>query len=86
MIGVEVEDQAPAITAEESHQLFNPYYRGDDPHKRHLPGLGLGLAVSKRTVEMHVGRIWGQSEVARGNIFAFFLPLHREGTSEGTSN
>ena len=82
---VEVEDQAPAITPEESRRIFNPYYRGAEHDKRRLPGLGLGLAICRRILEMHGGRIWVQSEVGKGNTFVFALPLHGEGTRGDTS-
>jgi signal transduction histidine kinase len=76
---IEVENQAPAISAEEREHLFDPYYRGEDPNKLHLPGLGLGLAISKQIVELHGGKIWVQSEEGKGNTFAFSLPLYRGG-------
>jgi len=72
IIVVEVKDSAPAITEEEKEKLFDPYYRGDTK-SRHTPGLGLGLAVCKKLVELHQGPIWVAPEPG-GNIFAFSLP------------
>jgi signal transduction histidine kinase len=72
---IEVEDSAPAVTEEEKGKLFNPYYRGDDADKRQrFPGLGLGLAISRRLVELHQGEIWVETKPVEGNIFAFSLP------------
>ncbi len=72
-IVVEVKDSGPAITEEEKEKLFDPYYRGDT-NRRRVPGLGLGLAISKKLVELHQGRIWVEGEHEKGNIFAFSLP------------
>ena len=71
---VEVEDSALSITERERKKIFDPYYRSEDSMKRErFPGLGLGLSVSKRIVELHQGEIWVKSQARRGNIFAFSL-------------
>jgi len=74
-IVVEVKDSAPAIPEEEKVKLFDPYYRGEDADKRQrFPGLGLGLAISRKLVELHQGEIWVDSKSRKGNTFAFSLP------------
>jgi len=71
---VEVEDSALPITEREKKKIFDPYYRSEDPGKRErFSGLGLGLSVSKRIVELHQGEIWVKGQAGRGNIFAFSL-------------
>jgi signal transduction histidine kinase len=76
---VEVEDSAPIIDEEEKPRIFNPYYRGDDADKRErYPGLGLGLATTKKLVELHKGEIWIRSKPGKGNIFGFSLPTSEE--------
>jgi len=73
---VEVEDSAPAVTEGEKMRLFDAYYRGEDVGKRErFSGLGLGLTISKKIVELHQGEIWVESKPGKGNIFAFSLPV-----------
>jgi len=72
---VEVEDSAPAIREEDKTKLFDPYYRGgDDDERERIPGLGLGLAICRRLIELHQGKIWIENEPGKGNIFVFSLP------------
>lgn len=79
-IVVEVKDSAPAIPEGEKAKLFDPYYRGEDADKKqHFPGLGLGLAISRKLVELHQGEIWVDSKPRKGNTFAFSLPALEQG-------
>jgi signal transduction histidine kinase len=79
---VEVDDSAPVVTEEEKRKLFDPYYRGEDADKRkRLPGLGLGLAISKKLVDLHQGQIWVESKPGKGNTFAFSLPVLAQRTN-----
>ena len=73
---VEVEDSALAVTEAEKTKLFDPYYRSQDAEKRErFPGLGLGLAIAKKILELHQGEIWVENKQTKGNIFAFSLPI-----------
>ena len=83
-VEVEVIDSAPAITEEEKTKIFSPYYRGDDAKERMLPGIGLGLTICKKLVELHNGDMWVHSNAGgKGNIFAFSLPTLPQVTDKG---
>lgn len=77
---VEVDDSAPIIPEEDRARIFEPYYRGEDTEKRNrMPGLGLGLTISRRLVRLHGGEMSFRTEPGRGNTFFFTIPLSREG-------
>ncbi|MBI2869525.1 MAG: GAF domain-containing protein [Chloroflexi bacterium] len=77
---VEVEDSAQPITEAEKKRIFEPYYRGENAEKRQrLPGLGLGLTISRRLIELQHGEMWLETREGKGNIFAFSLPVSRAG-------
>jgi len=73
---VSVKDTAPIIPEKFQNKLFDPYFRGSNPDTGpNLGGLGLGLALSKKLVELHNGKIWLECSSETGNTFAFSLPV-----------
>ena len=52
--------------------VFGLFERG--PAARDVPGAGIGLAICRRIVEGHGGRIWVESEPGQGSTFHFTLP------------
>jgi signal transduction histidine kinase len=74
-VRVEVGDTGPGIPREEQERIFLEFQQvksvtgGDKPE-----GTGLGLALAKKFVEMHGGKIWVESEVGKGSRFFFTLP------------
>jgi signal transduction histidine kinase len=72
---VEVGDTGPGIAAEDQERIFQEFQQaGSDAGKPQ--GTGLGLALAKKFVEMHGGKIWVESEVGKGSTFTFTLPIH----------
>jgi light-regulated signal transduction histidine kinase (bacteriophytochrome) len=65
---VTVDSDGPTINAEDSERIFAPYQRGK--HERRTRGAGLGLAICRRVVERHGGRI-GVLPLQSGNRFWF---------------
>jgi signal transduction histidine kinase len=71
---VSVADSGPGIAAEDLDRIFGEFQQ-TEAGARQREGTGLGLALSKRFVEMHGGRIWCESEVGKGSTFEFTLPV-----------
>lgn len=76
---VSVSDAGPGIPPEELPHIFDRFYQGRTKAKRAAMGSGLGLALAKRVVEAHGGKIWAESEVGKGTTIRFFLLLARPG-------
>jgi PAS domain S-box-containing protein len=73
----EIQDEGRGMTGGEQERLFQPYYRTDSDREK-LNGLGLGLALSKRLIELHQGQIWAKSQEGEGSTFIFSIPLATE--------
>jgi signal transduction histidine kinase len=72
---VRVIDQGQGIPADEIGKVFSEFGRTSVRPTGGEKSTGLGLAIVKRLVEAHGGRIWVESEVGKGSMFAFALPL-----------
>ena len=72
---VAVADTGAGIAPDVRERLFAPFERADDSSARAEQGPGLGLALTRKLVELHGGRISVESEVGRGSTFTFLLPF-----------
>ena len=70
-VEVSVNDSGPGIAPEHHQEIFEDFVRVD----RNTTGMGLGLAIAKRLVQAHRGKIWVESEPASGSKFTFLLPM-----------
>ena len=70
-VEVSVTDSGPGIAAEHHQEIFEDFVRVD----RNTSGMGLGLAIAKRLIQAHRGKIWVESESRAGSKFTFLLPM-----------
>jgi signal transduction histidine kinase len=73
-VRVSVADTGPGIAPEDRERIFEEFQQTEAGGEHH-EGTGLGLALSKRFVELHGGRIWLVSEPGHGSTFTFALPV-----------
>jgi len=73
-VQVSVSDTGPGVAPGDAERIFEEFQQTDIGVAQH-EGTGLGLALSKRLVELHGGRIWVESELGHGSRFVFTLPL-----------
>jgi signal transduction histidine kinase len=77
---VSVHDTGIGIKSEDLPKLFREFEQLDGSYTRRYQGTGLGLALCRRFVQMHGGRIWAESEFGKGSTFTLPCP-----TSQGRS-
>ena len=74
---VSVADTGVGIAPEDQETVFEEFRQVGMADKK-VEGTGLGLALSRKFIELHGGRIWVKSQVGQGSTFTFTLPLRRE--------
>jgi signal transduction histidine kinase len=72
-VRVAVADTGPGIAAVDQERIFDEFQQTNAGVEKR-EGTGLGLALSKRLIELHGGRIWVDSEPGKGSTFVFTLP------------
>src|SRR5437660_4015355 len=70
-VEVSVKDSGTGISAEHHQEIFEDFVRVD----RNTSGMGLGLAIAKRLIQAHRGKVWVESESRTGSRFTFLLPM-----------
>lgn len=75
MLRIRVKDTGIGITRENQKTIFEGFRQADGSISREHEGLGLGLAISRKLVELHGGRLSLTSEPGKGSEFSFTLPL-----------
>ncbi|MBI3599935.1 MAG: PAS domain-containing protein, partial [Nitrospinae bacterium] len=76
-VEISVEDTGIGIKPEDIDRLFNPFQQLSSPYEKKYEGTGLGLALTKKIIELHKGIIWVESEYGRGSKFIFVIPVRQ---------
>jgi signal transduction histidine kinase len=74
-VRVEVGDTGPGIAPEDQERIFLEFQQAASEAGK-PQGTGLGLALARKFVEMHGGKIWVESELGKGSRFFFTLPVN----------
>jgi CheY-like chemotaxis protein len=69
-----VKDTGIGIDKSYQEVIFNIFRQIDDTHTRKVGGMGIGLSIAKKTVEILGGKIWVESEPQKGSTFYFTIP------------
>jgi len=75
VVTTSVSDTGIGISEENQKRLFDEFYRVDNQINQNVKGTGLGLALAKKIVEAHNGKIWITSKMNEGTTFHFTLPM-----------
>ena len=75
-VEVAIQDSGVGISKEDAARIFEAFTRLENPFTRLTEGTGLGLAYSRKLVELHGGRVWVESEgIGKGSTFKFTVPI-----------
>jgi len=70
-----VRDTGIGIRLQDQPRIFAKFFRSEDPRAREIPGVGLGLNITRSLVEMQGGQIWFDTEYGKGTTFHFTVPV-----------
>jgi two-component system CheB/CheR fusion protein len=74
-IEISIRDTGIGIKQEDLPKLFQEFSQLSSAYDKKYEGTGLGLALTKKLVDLHGGRIWAESEFGKGSLFAFVIPV-----------
>jgi PAS domain S-box-containing protein len=72
-----VSDTGIGIAKEHRQKIFNPFYQAENRQTQRYEGTGLGLSIAKAYIELLEGQIWFSSELGKGSVFSFYIPMKR---------
>lgn len=75
VLAITVADTGIGIEEDKQKRIFDEFYQCEEIYKRKFEGVGLGLPLSKKLIEMHDGKIALKSKPGKGTEMTFYLPL-----------
>jgi PAS domain S-box-containing protein len=82
-----VKDTGIGIDKKYHDTIFNIFRQVDDTHTRKFGGMGIGLSIAKKIVELLGGKIWVESEESKGSVFYFTVPeIHAKKENENKTD
>jgi two-component system sensor histidine kinase KdpD len=84
-LAIEIRDRGRGLPKSEEAMVFTPFFRAPDVQESSIPGMGLGLALSKGLVEAHQGVLSAYNREAGGAVFKISLPLETRDKVEDES-
>lgn len=85
-IDISVVDTGIGIKPEDFPKLFQEFTQLESTYTRQYEGTGLGLALTKKLVELHGGKIWVESEFGKGSKFIFVIPVKQVSAEDSVHN
>ena len=79
MAEISVADTGVGIAPEDQEAIFEEFRQVGSDYARKREGTGLGLALARRLVARHGGKLWVESEPGKGSTFTFTLPVSGHG-------
>lgn len=74
-VQISIADTGIGMPPDDLNKLFTKFFRGGNALKVQADGSGLGLYIVKNIIQRHGGEIWAESELGRGSVFHFTLPI-----------
>jgi len=82
---ISIKDEGPGIPKDKLSRIFEKFYQVENLYTRQVGGLGIGLSLCKKLVELMGGKIWALSREGEGSTFSFILPW-RQGLEKNEDN
>jgi signal transduction histidine kinase len=82
-VAISVADTGIGIGEEDQQRIFFEFLQADGAYARKYEGTGLGLALTRKLVELYGGRIWVESAPGKGSRFTFTIPDQKETVQDG---